>query len=53
MSEIRTLLDVKKSGLLGTSNFDNIINSSMQVLSDNPELVFQRNMDIGDTQYLR
>lgn len=47
MSEIRTLFDVKQSGLLGTSNFDSIINNSMQVLSDHPELV--RSMDIGDT----
>lgn len=49
MSEIRTLSDVKQSGLLGTSNFDSIINNSMQVLSENPELVSQRGMDIGDT----
>lgn len=49
MSEIRTLSDVKRSGLLGTSNFDNIINNSMQVLSDNSELVSKREMDIGDT----
>lgn len=49
MSEIRTLSDVKQSGLLGTSNFDNIINNSMQVLSENPKLVSQREMDIGDT----
>ena len=49
MSEIRTLSDVKQSGLLGTSNFDSIINNSMQVLSENPELISQRGMDIGDT----
>lgn len=49
MSEIKTLSDVKQSGLFGTSNFDSIINNSMQVLSDNPELVSQRGMDIGDT----
>ena len=49
MSEIKTLFDVKQSGLFGTSNFDNIINSSMQVLNDNPKLVFERGMDIGDT----
>lgn len=49
MSEIRTLLDVKQTGLFGTSNFDSIISSSMQVLSDNPELVSKRGMDIGDT----
>lgn len=49
MSEIRTLSDVKQSGLLGTSNFDSIINNSMQILSDNPELISQRGMDIGDT----
>lgn len=49
MSEIRTLSDVKQSGLLGTSNFDSIINNSMQVLSEIPELISQRGMDIGDT----
>lgn len=49
MSEIRTLSDVKTSNLFGTSNFDTIINNSIQVLSDNPELVSRRNMDIGDT----
>ena len=32
-----------------TLNFDSIINNSMQVLCDNPELVSQRGMDIGDT----
>lgn len=49
MSGIRTLSDVKQSGLFGTSNFDSIINNSMQVLNNNPELVSKRNMDIGDT----
>ena len=49
MSEIKTLSDVKQSGLFGTTNFDDIINSSMQVLNDTPELVTQRGMDIGDT----
>lgn len=49
MNEIKTLADVKQSGLFGTSNFDSIINSSMQVLSNNPELVSERSMDIGDT----
>ena len=32
-----------------TSNSDSIINNSMQVLSDDPELVSQRGMNIGDT----
>ena len=49
MSEIQTLSDVKRSGIFGTSNFDNIINASLQVLSDRPELVFERGMDISDT----
>ncbi len=49
MSEIRTLSDVKNSGLFGTSNFDSIISNSMQVLGNNPELVSERGMDIGDT----
>lgn len=49
MSEIKTLFDVKQSGLFGTSNFDNIINVSMRVLSERPELVLERGMDIGDT----
>ncbi len=49
MSEIKTLFDVKQRKLFETSNFDNIINSSMQVLSDHPELVSQKGMDIGDT----
>ncbi len=49
MSEIKTLSDVKQSGLFGTSNFDSIINNSMQVLNNHPELVSERGMDIGDT----
>lgn len=49
MSKIRTLSDVKQSGLFGTSNFDSIINNSLQVLSNNPELVSERGMDISDT----
>ena len=49
MSELKTLSDVKQSGLFGTSNFDNIINASMQVLSERPELISERNMDISDT----
>lgn len=49
MKNIKTLLDVKESGLFGTSNFDDIITNSMQVLENNPELVEQRGMDIGDT----
>ena len=49
MSELKTLSDVKQSGLFGTSNFDNIINASMQVLSQRPELISERNMDISDT----
>ena len=49
MSEIKTLADVKQSGIFGTSNFDNIINASMQVLNEQPELISERNMDISDT----
>ena len=49
MAEIKTLEDVKTTGLFGSSNFDSIINNSIQVLNDNPELVSTRNMDIGDT----
>ena len=32
MKNIKTLLDVKESGLFGTSNFDDIITNSMMVL---------------------
>ena len=49
MEQIKTIEDIKQSRLFGNSNFDNIINGSMQVLSDNPELVTNNNMDIGDT----
>ena len=49
MCEIKNLSDVKQSGLFGTSNFDNIINNSMQVLTEHPELVSEKRMDIGDT----
>lgn len=49
MREIRTLTDVQQSELFGTSNFDIIINNSMQVLSNHPELVSLKGMDIGDT----
>jgi len=49
MENIKTLEDVKKSNLFGTSNFDNIINNSLEVINNNPELSSKRNMDIGDT----
>lgn len=49
MKEIKTLSDIKESKLLGKSNFDSVINMSMQVLSENPKLVDERDMDIGDT----
>ena len=49
MGEIKNLSDVKQSGLFGTSNFDNVINNSLQVLTEHPELVSEKRMDIGDT----
>ena len=49
MSKVKSLEDVKKIGLFGNSNFDNIINNSMKVLQNNFELVSKRNMDICDT----
>ena len=49
MAEIKTLEDVKQSGLFGTSNFDSIINSSLEVLDSRPDLVSERGMDISDT----
>ena len=49
MNELKTLSDVRQSGIFGTSNFDNIINASMQVLRKRPELISERSMDISDT----
>lgn len=49
MNEIKTLSDIKESGIFGASNFDNIINASLQVLSERPELISERSMDISDT----
>ena len=49
MSEIQTISGVKYGRLFGTSNFDNIINASIQVLNERPEFIFERSMGISDT----
>lgn len=49
MTEIKSIEDIKQTQLFGTSSFDSIINQSLQVLNNNPYLVSERNMDIGDT----
>ncbi len=49
MTEIKSIKDVELARLFGGSNFDSIISQSLQVLNDIPELVSERNMDIGDT----
>lgn len=49
MTEIKSIEDIRRSKLFGTSSFDSIISQSLQVLNNNPELVSERNMDIGDT----
>ena len=38
MSELKTLSDVKQSGLFGTSNFDNIINAGLDSKLDISEI---------------
>lgn len=48
MTQIKSIEDIRKTELFGTSNFESIINQSLQVLNNNPELVSKRNMDIGD-----
>lgn len=48
MTEIKSLEDVKQSGLFSDHNFDNIINETLQVLNQNSELLSTRNMDITD-----
>lgn len=49
MIDIKSLADIKQCNLLGDNNLDNIINESLQVLKQNPELTATRNMDITDT----
>lgn len=49
MTEIKSIEDIKQTQLFGTSSFDSIINQSLQILNNNPRLVSERNMDIGDT----
>ncbi len=49
MTNIKSLEDVKQSNLFGNHNFDSIINETMQVLNQNPELTSTRGMDITDS----
>ena len=49
MAEIKNIEDIKRNNLFGSSNFDNIISQSLEVLNNNPELVSNKNMDVSDT----
>ena len=49
MNGIKTIEDVKERNILGSSNFDEIMNASMKALEERPDLVSERGMDIGDT----
>ena len=47
--EIKTIDDVRKSNLFGSSNYNHIIEESMKVLQENSSQFTGRNMDVSDT----
>lgn len=47
--EIKTIDDVRKSNLFGSSNYNHIIEESMKVLQENSSQFVGRNMDVSDT----